>query len=342
MKSEYIIVIPPYYSGTSFEDIKESLSVAVKKSGIDIEFLGCIDPIENSISSNSLLDDSNYIAGQFEILNHLIARRHTLKKILFLDFFNPGLDLFKYSLVQEDLDVHMGSLLHGGSFVPGDLYNYGWIKGFETGWFDLNDKVYVPSEYSGNTCPRSLKEKIRVFAWGMDSFTPKSSVTKKWDIVFPHRLQVDKGIDQLLDIMRLLPDAGFLIPSPLKREDFSKNIFYDRINGLPNVKIVYDVDNEKFLNYLSESRIVLSCAIQETFGYSVMKSILCGCYPVLPDRACYPEFFDKKYLYKSQEEAAELIRKVLSGQRDERSDLSAAQERISKFSFLPIIEDFFK
>jgi len=341
MNTGNVIVIPPYYSGTSFEDIVMSLVVAVKKSGLDIKFFGNPTPIKNSVVSDHVLDDGRYIDGQLNVLRDLIQAKHGLKKILFLDFFNPGLDLFKYSLVQTGHEIEFASLLHGGSFVPGDLYSYDWIKGFENGWFSVNDGIYVPSAYAKSVCPPPYRNKVKVFVWGMDGMRFIESKEKKWDVIFPHRLQADKGVERFISIIRSLPDVTFLVTSPLTRGDVSTNVYYGRLSRFPNVKFRYDIVDEDFLGYLSKSTVVLSCSIQETFGYSVMKSIACGCYPILPDGACYPEFFDKKYLYGTTRKAAALIRNILSDRKSNHHELVALRKKIRKFSFLPLIKDYF-
>ena len=97
-----------------------------------------------------------------------------------------------------------------------DLYDYSWLKHFESGWFDINDVLYAPSYYLKNCCPKDFKKKVKITPWGLDNFTPKKSVEKKWDVIFPHRLQKDKGVDRLIEISQICTDVEFLITTPQK------------------------------------------------------------------------------------------------------------------------------
>ncbi len=336
--SRNIIAIPPYYKGTSFEDIVDSLNIAKDKISCDIEFCGFAGkPLENTIMSEGALDDSRFIDGQWKLIKHIIKKKSFFEKILFLDFFNPGIDLLRYALEQDREKIKIGSLIHGGSFVEDDFYNYNWLRNFEVGWFDVNNVLYVPSYYLKKYCPENFKRKVKVKSWGLDNFKPKKSSEKKWDVIFPHRLQRDKGVDKLIDIIQICKDVEFLITTPQKQKFIAENSYYKKLCKIKNVKFLYEVNKENFADNLSQSRIVLSCASQESFGYSIMKAVACGCIPVFPNQACYPEFFDKKYLYKTTEEAKALIGKALN----EKYNFQVKKE-ITRFSFVPLLKDFFE
>jgi|GEM_PF-1158269 len=337
--SKNIIAVPPYYRGTSFEDIVNSLSVAKKKVDCDIGFLGFAgEPLENTISSEDALDDSRFINGQWKLIKNIVKQRSCFKKVLFLDLFNPGIDLFRYAIEQDDKKIKMGSLVHGGSFVEDDLYDYSWLKHLEYSWFDINDVLYVPSHYLKEYCPEEFKEKTEIRAWGLDNFTPKTATERKWDVIFPHRLQKDKGVDTLIEIVQMCPGVEFLITTPQKKKFLLGNRYYKKLREIENVRFSYEVDNERLVDYLSQSKTVLSCALQEAFGYSIMKAVACGCVPVFPNQACYPEFFEKRHLYNNAKEASTLIQKAL---KEERNNYSAKEE-VTKFSFVPLLQNFFE
>ncbi|MBU4453438.1 hypothetical protein KKH24_04195, partial [Patescibacteria group bacterium] len=87
---------------------------------------------------------------------------------------------------------------------------------------------------------------------------------------------------------------------------------------------------------------MLSCSHQETFGYSVMKSILCGCIPVVPARASYPEYFRNKYIYHSTEDAIMLLQRILSKDYVLDNDFEDLRAQIDNFSFVSLLDDFFE
>lgn len=46
---------------------------------------------------------------------------------------------------------------------------------------------------------------------------------------------------------------------------------------------------QEYFEWLSQGHVVVSCAIQENFGISVVEAVGMGCIPLLPQRLAYPE-----------------------------------------------------
>lgn len=65
----------------------------------------------------------------------------------------------------------------------------------------------------------------------------------------------------------------------------SKRIFH---NG-------YVESREDYFSLLASGDIVISTAIQENFGLSIVEAVQCGCFPLLPNRLSYPELIPKEY-----------------------------------------------
>lgn len=344
MKSKNIIVIPPYYKGTSFQDIADGFKVAVRNNQLPIDFLEVTKPLENNLKGE-LLDDKRYIVGQQGLIKNLI-NFGPVSKILFLDFFNPGFDLVKYFHEQQSYRCKYGALLHGGSFLKNDLYSWNWLKSFELAWFNAYDQIYAPSNFLANSIPYIFKRKIGVFQWGLDFFrSPKFNNNKIIDVVFPHRLNRDKGIDDFLKIVSHMPNIKFYITSPQKEVFFKNNSYYKKLNRYKNTAFLCGQTSSEHANTLSQSKIILSCAKQENFGYAVMKAILNGCIPILPNKLCYPEFFDKDFLYNNIEEAISKINKFISQDikniNDTKQKLFVTRNKIRSFSFVSLLKDFF-
>lgn len=333
-----LIIIPPHYSGTSFEDIVQGLKIATRKLKIKVKLFGYTKPLNNKVP-NGTLDDLSYVRGQIKLLEKIITLHHT-RRILFLDFFNPGLDILKYFYTQQKISCTFGALLHGGSFFPDDLYSWPWLKNLESAWTGIYDRIYAPSRFLLNQCPQSLKQKIKVFPWGMDAYqhTPKSK-RKSYDVVFPHRLNKDKGIEDFLTMVSKLPDVRFAVTTPQSFETMKQNPYYRLLNRHGNIVFIFGQSQRLHLQTLSQSRVVLSCAKQENFGYAVMKSVLCGCVPVLPNRLCYPNFFPKKFLYANHQEAIYLILHYLN-QESNQTNIECLTKEMAHFSFVPLLQDF--
>ncbi|MEX2326190.1 MAG: DUF3524 domain-containing protein, partial [Pseudomonadales bacterium] len=57
------------------------------------------------------------------------------------------------------------------------------------------------------------------------------------------------------------------------------------------------------------SDVVLSTALHEFQGLSVLEAMACGCSPIVPDRLVYPELIDAPCRYRSASTAVQLIGK---------------------------------
>lgn len=341
MKTKNAIVCPLIYKGTSFEDIVVALKASAKKSGLKIDFIGGKRFQKNTLKPG-LLDDEAYVKQQVKLLGKL-TKTSRYEKILFLDFFQPGLDLVKYSFEQKGTKCKMGSLLHGGSFMSGDLYSWNWLSRFEQACAGIYDVVYVPSKYLKSKAKVLKGPSIRVFPWGMnDVLVPVKNRKKDIDVVFPHRLDTDKGVDDLIEIIKKLPQLKFAITCVRSQSAISTNPYAKKIKKFKNVIILENSSNKEYLQQLSRAKLALSCAKQETFGYAMMKAVAVGCLPVAPNNVSYPEFFDKKFLYKNNNEAVEKILMLISSAAEMQKQKISMRNKIEKYSFSPMLKEFFE
>jgi len=338
---ENLIVIPSFHTGTSLDEMLNSIKLLIQKNNWPIKIIGENLRVDDASTANSFDSEpevKNYIVLLEELFKHKKA-----KKILFLDFFFPGLDLYKYFSEISEMNPKLGAFMLGATFLPGDLYHWKWLEKSEETWFEIYDKAYVPSKYFYNQIPEKHINKVEIFPWGLDAsfqiidkIKPTLSNGKEYDVIFPHRLDDDKGIDEFIKIVESVPEANFYITT------FSepiKNDYYHQLKELPNVNFLIGEDDEQHLRSLGNAKVVLGCARQETHGYSIIKSVLMGAIPVLPNREVYPEYFDNNYIYNNVEEAVKMIKKFLS---DDRQDLSDLQEKLRKFSFDKLLTSFFE
>jgi len=186
-----IVVIPQYYSGASFEEIIKHMVVAAKGVNVPINFIGPTKAVNNNLRG-FLLDDERYTKNQLKQLGDLIKLKNPTK-ILFLDFFNPGVDLLRYYHEQRNISVKYGALLHGGTFFNDDIYNMSWLSGFELAWAGIYDRIYVASDYAKNNLPRQLRLKSKVLPWGLDGFNKIECVKKNMTFYFPIGLARTRG-----------------------------------------------------------------------------------------------------------------------------------------------------
>lgn len=81
----------------------------------------------------------------------------------------------------------------------------------------------------------------------------------------------------------------------------------------------FEPDNGIYRQWLQQSAIVVSTAIQENFGISVVEAAARGCLPLVPDRLSYPEIIPASFhgicLYRSETELAEKLAWMLKNIR---------------------------
>jgi len=86
---------------------------------------------------------------------------------------------------------------------------------------------------------------------------------------------------------------------------------------------------------LSACDIVISTAIQEFFGGSVIEAIHFGAHPLLPNRLSYPEHVEGNHLYADYDQLKQKLRNVILS-HDYEKDVEAAVSRYDWSVQIPI------
>jgi len=132
-----------------------------------------------------------------------------------------------------------------------------------------------------------------------DSGTHLGTKNKKL-ILWNHRWEYDKHPQLFADALcklkeknihfqlALLGERAAIKPDALKRieETCAENIIINE-----------KVTTEKYCETLQQASIVVSTAIHEFQGLSIMQAVSAGCIPVVPDDLCYAEQYAEEYRY---------------------------------------------
>ncbi len=155
--------------------------------------------------------------------------------------------------------------------------------------------------YTGSEIPRGAEKGLPVIVWNH-----RWEFDKSPDIFFSVLYELDRKRTNFN--LALVGENFQVVPKPFIE---AKAHFGDRI-------IHYGFIPEKSVYHrlLYRSDILLSTAIQENFGISVIEAILCGCYPLLPNRLVYPEIIPKQFhtdcLYTNPEELVSRLEYLLA------------------------------
>jgi glycosyltransferase involved in cell wall biosynthesis len=136
-------------------------------------------------------------------------------------------------------------------------------------------------------------------------------------VVWNHRWEYDKGPDRLLGALLELKKTGTQFRIHIVGQQF-RDIppVFQEIRSQLGDKIGhwgFIEDKDEYYQLLADSQIVVSTALHDFQGLSVLEAVSMGCVPVVPDRLAYPQYFPAEFLYPSDVDNPELEHKALAG-----------------------------
>lgn len=139
-------------------------------------------------------------------------------------------------------------------------------------------------------------------------------------IVWPHRWEHDKGREEFVELMSALGELkvpfclsvlGFQAPSSVASFEQARKKLKDHEaiqilhwGALPR--------REEYIKVLLEADVVLSTAIHEFFGLSVLEAALCGCAVVAPNGLAYQELYPGSCLYRTPTQAVKKLKAMIN------------------------------
>tara|TARA_R110002050_G_scaffold72513_5_gene156093 strand:+ start:1344 stop:2312 length:969 start_codon:yes stop_codon:yes gene_type:complete len=236
--------------------------------------------------------------NQFNLFLSLLVKGKIPKDTIYFttDIWNIAVLSIPYINFFEEYNIKLQGVLHAGSFTDTDFVREmeRQYKGFEESIFDIADKIFVASEFIKNdVIKKRYVNPDKIISTGLplnenlDKYKPK---TKKENIIIFNGRNCDEKQPYLLEEVARINPTFKCINTQL--EGLSKNEYYELLN---------------------KSKIVISFALQENFGYGIQEAVKLGCIPILPNRLVYPELYKKEYLYNNFLECNEMINKVSLG-----------------------------
>ncbi len=164
-------------------------------------------------------------------------------------------------------------------------------------------------------------------------------------IIWNHRWEYDKDPETFFSTLYELDNEGLDFNLALLGENYQKvpkpflkarEYFGGRILHYGWVE-----SRAEYINWLMQGDFIISTALQENFGISVVEAIRFGCFPLLPDRLSYPELIPEKFhfecIYRNKEDLKQKLANFLGEshvQAEEKNrrtvnELSACYEKFS-------------
>ena len=247
------------------------------------------DTMTDKVEVGSVLDVYGTHYYKFSQLQLLMAslRANEIKDddiLFFHDLWFPGIEALAYVRNMTGIKFKIWGVLHAGTWDNKDFTFLSgmrpWAKHIENGWLKLFDRVYLGSIHhkfliaNNNQTYEDVDELWnKLFVTGLPfdyqearrvNLSPKENI-----VVFPHRLNKEKRPD-LFDQLKDTLSAKYPNWQFIKTKDVCKT-------------------KEEYYQLLGKSKIAVSFAEQETFGYAMLEAIANDCIPIVPNHLSYAE-----------------------------------------------------
>jgi glycosyltransferase involved in cell wall biosynthesis len=160
-------------------------------------------------------------------------------------------------------------------------------------------------------------------------------------IVWPHRWEHDKNPEAFFKALYYLKDNGYHFSLSVLGETFSEipQVFSEAKARLCDEILHFGFVETRGTYYeiLREADVVVSTAMHEFFGVSMLEAAYLGCFPLVPNRLVYPEIFPAECIYNTDNQLAKMLRQFCSSPerlRNRSINVDFAQFRISSLTRL--------
>lgn len=256
-----------------------------KETGLEVKTISGTD--YNTLTKGGFFDFSKTMAYKAEQQNKIanMLADNTIKDgdyIFYTDAFTPTVMATQYVINMTDRDIKQYGYIHVNSFDKTDILgikgNNHWAQHFEKSIFECLEKVYVATEYHRNHLLENFKEYEDKFIVSgcptdLNELEQYKNIEKEKIILFPHRIGEDKQPELFEGIREYFPDYEFIYT---QSEPRTKDEYY---------------------KLLAKSEIVVSFALHENYGISVLEAIMLGAKVIMPNDKSYKEMYAKELLY---------------------------------------------
>ncbi len=211
-----------------------------------------------------------------------------------------------YPLSEHDYRDYQFGLTNLTSSLAADAvwFNSAWHR--DAFLQALSDLLGTMPDYVPPDLPQRVAGRAEVF-WPVVDGPPADVIqaaTRQGDdepltILWCHRWEYDKGPETFFRTIFRLDESGVDFRLILAGQSFRSvppafDAAWERLQ--PRILFAGYLENRPdYWSWLARSDVVVSTALQETFGIAVVESLLAGCWPVLPDRLSYREILPREF-----------------------------------------------
>lgn len=250
----------------------------------------------------------------------------------------------------DNLDLHFGFVnLTSALVAERCLFN----TRYQLTQFDLESKRFINNlpEFAPELAHQTIMRRSQVIYMGIDvsAFTYLPALDNPSPIIlWNHRWEFDKQPEVFFRLLYKLDAENLPFKLIILGENFQMHPkeFLEARERLNHrvLQFSFVESREDYARYLAMADIVISTAIQENFGFSVIEAIYCQTLPLLPNRLSYPEIlpeqFHKDFLYQNDDELEVKLRQLLRAYDKMAEVKKALAESMQKFDWRQRIDEF--
>lgn len=191
----------------------------------------------------------------------------------------------------------------------------------------------------------SIKEKCQVLPVPLQSINSKQQTEKiPNSIIWNHRWEYDKNPELFFSACAILKQKNIDFKLIVMGQQFrqSPDIFKQAKTQFNDYILCWgEQPKQEYLSWLAKGEFVVSSAIHEFQGLSVMEAVQYGAIPIIPNRLSYPELFSADYLYSGdEEELAGYMERLFTGkQKPAAPDMNEYTWDALRDEYLRLIEN---
>lgn len=302
----YHVPIEPYETRYTADWIQQ-FENEFNKAGVEYETIYGT-PVTKRIKDGCVLDACGTHIYKFSQLLCLMNKINMGEVkdgdiIFFCDLWFPGIESLFYVRNITKIDFKIVGILHAGTYDMHDFtYREGmrsWGKYVEASWMEGADQIFVATYFHkqlilqnqflsvGDSLNSKLISKIKVtgipfYAENLRDKYLSDEIKKENIIAFPHRLDIEKHPELLVSLENYLKNKH-IDATIVKTMEVAKN-------------------REEYFNILARSKVMVSFAEQETFGYSTVESMALNNIVIVPNKLSYKETVPEDCRYDSLDE----------------------------------------
>jgi len=214
--------------------------------------------------------------------------------IFFADLWFPGIETLFYIRSLTGIQFKIAGIFHAGTWDSFDFTSRtgmrNWGQHLELSWLLGVDLIFVATQFHKDMIVMNSGEfdDSKIFVTGIPFYAEELRQKYPFEskenlIVFPHRCDEEKHPEKFDRLKRKYPQWDFI-----KTLEVANN-------------------RDEYFKLLARSKVMISFADQETFGYSTVESMALGNYVIVPNRLSYRETVPIDYRYSKDKDIDSLL-----------------------------------